>query len=249
VREDSSPALAIPDNNATGVRDTINIQTALTIATIKVSVDITHTFIGDLRLTLTAPSGTAVVFHDRNGGNTDNLQRSFDLTSTPAFGALRGQSSQGNWTLLVQDLAAVDNGVLNRWELEISGRRNAVVELSEAPGAAIPDNNPAGIERTLNANDAGMVDNVEVAVDITHTFIGDLQVTLVSPQGTSVSLHQRVGGSADNIIKTYTSANTPQLQTVSGQPIQGAWRLRIADLEAADVGKLNNWSLRIQRRP
>jgi subtilisin-like proprotein convertase family protein len=249
VREDSSPALAIPDNNATGVRDTINIQTALTIATIKVSVDITHTFIGDLRLTLTAPSGTAVVFHDRNGGNTDNLQRSFDLTSTPAFGALRGQSSQGNWTLLVQDLAAVDNGVLNRWELEISGRRNAVVELSEAPGAAIPDNNPAGIERTLNANDAGMVDNVEVAVDITHTFIGDLQVTLVSPQGTSVSLHQRVGGSADNIIKTYTSANTPQLQTVSGQPIQGAWRLRIADLEAADVGKLNNWSLKIQRRP
>jgi subtilisin-like proprotein convertase family protein/subtilisin family serine protease len=249
VREDSSPALAIPDNNAAGVRDTINIQTALTISAIKVSVDITHTFIGDLRLTLTAPSGTAVVFHDRNGGNTRNLQRSFDFSSTPAFGALRGQSSEGNWTLLVQDLAVADNGVLNRWELEITGRRNAVVELSEAPGVAIPDNDPAGIERTLNANDAGMVDDVEVAVDITHTFIRDLQVTLVSPQGTSVPLHQRTGGDADNIIKTYTSANTPQLQTLRGQPIQGAWRLRIADLEAADLGKLNQWSLKIQRRP
>jgi len=249
ARQASSPALAIPDNNAAGVSDRINIGTALTIAAIKVSVDLTHTFIGDLRLTLTAPSGTAVVIHDRNGGNTHNLQRSFDLSSTPGFGALRGQSSQGAWTLSIVDLAAADSGVLNRWELEITGRRDAVVELSEAPGVAIPDNNAAGIERTLNANGPGNIDGVEVAVDITHTFIRDLEVSLVSPQGTSVPLHQRAGGDADNIIKTYSSVTTPQLQTLSGQPIQGAWRLRIADLEAADIGKLNRWSIKIQRRP
>jgi len=249
ARQASSPALAIPDNNAAGVSDRINIGTALTISAIKVSVDITHTFIGDLRLTLTAPSGTAVVIHDRNGGNTQNLQRSFDLSSTPGFGALRGQSSQGAWTLSIVDLAAADSGVLNRWELEITGGRDAVVELSEAPGVAIPDNNAAGIERTLNANDPGNVDGVEVAVDITHTFIRDLQVSLVSPQGTSVPLHERTGGDADNIIKTYSSVTTPQLQTLRGQPIQGAWRLRVADLEAADIGKLNRWSIKIQRRP
>ena len=249
ARQASSPALAIPDNNAAGVSDRINIGTALTISAIKVSVDITHTFIGDLRLTLTAPSGTAVVIHDRNGGNTHNLQRSFDLSSTPGFGALRGQSSQGAWTLSIVDLAAADSGVLNRWELEITGGRDAVVELSEAPGVAIPDNNAAGIERTLNANNPGNVDGVEVAVDITHTFIRDLQVSLVSPQGTSVPLHERTGGDADNIIKTYSSVTTPQLQTLRGQPIQGAWRLRVADLEAADIGKLNRWSIKIQRRP
>lgn len=249
ARQDSSPALAIPDNNAAGVRDTINIPTPITISAIRVTVDITHTFIGDLRLTLTAPSGVAIVLHDRNGGNAQNLQRTFDLNSTPAFGALRGQSSQGNWSLLVQDLASIDNGVLNRWELEVTGRRDAVIELSEAPGVAIPDNNAAGIERTLNSNDAGTVDGVEVAVDITHTFIRDLEVTLRSPQGTSISLHQRTGGDADNIIKTFSSATTPQLQTLRGQQIQGAWRLQIADLEAADIGKLNRWSLKIARRP
>lgn len=249
VRQNSTPALAIPDNNAAGVSDRINIGTALTISAIKVSVDLTHTFIGDLRLTLTAPSGTAVVIHDRNGGNTHNLQRSFDLSSTPGFGALRGQSSQGAWTLSIVDLAAADSGVLNRWEVEITGRRDAVLELSEAPGVVIPDNNPAGIERTLNANGAGNVDSVEVAVDITHTFIRDLQVSLVSPQGTSVPLHQRTGGDADNIIKTFSSVTTPLMQTLRGQPVQGAWRLQIADLEAADIGKLNRWSLKIQRRP
>jgi len=96
-------------------------------------------------------------------------------------------------------------------------------------------------------NDTGNINDVEVSVDITHTFIGDLNVTLVSPAGTSVPLHQRAGGGADNIIQTYTPATKPQLQTLRGQTMQGTWRLRIADLEAQDVGKLNKWGLKITK--
>jgi len=44
-------------------------------------------------------------------------------------------------------------------------------------------------------------------------------------------------------------ARAPQLQELRGQPLQGAWRLRIIDLEAADVGKLNQWALKIVREP
>jgi subtilisin-like proprotein convertase family protein len=87
-----------------------------------------------------------------------------------------------------------------------------------------------------------------VTVDITHTFIGDLNVSLQTPAGTSVALHQRTGGSTDNLIQRYTFTNTPALQTLRGQPIQGAWRLRIADLEAQDVGKLNQWGVKITRQ-
>jgi subtilisin-like proprotein convertase family protein len=86
---------------------------------------------------------------------------------------------------------------------------------------------------------------VEVSVDITHTFIGDLSVTLVSPAGTNVVLHQRAGGSADNLIKTFAAANTQGLQTLRGQQIQGTWKLKVADLDAIDVGKLNRWALKI----
>lgn len=249
ITQASSPALEIPDANSAGVSNTINVPTDLTMSSVKVSVDITHTFIGDLRLTLTAPSGTAVVLHDRNGGNADNIQRTFDLNSTPALGALAGKSAKGDWTLLVQDLAAADKGRLNRWELEIKGQKETAVNAAETPGVTIPDNNLTGIERTLTVAGSGNVKDVEVAIDITHTFIGDLLVTLVSPTGTSVPLHQRTGGSADNIIQTYTPATTPQLQTLRGQPVQGAWRLRIADLGAADVGKLNRWALKIAREP
>ena len=244
-RQASAPALNIPDNAPGGVRDTVNFAGAATLASIKVTVDITHTYIGDLRLTLLAPSGAAAVLHDRNGGNADNIQRVFDLASTPALGALSRQSIQGTWTLHVQDFAPVDVGRLNRWELEIQGSQTAVVNLEESPGAQIPDNNPNGIERTLTTAETGRVSEIEASVDITHTFIGDLEVTLISPAGTSVPLHNRAGGSADNLIKTYESSTTSGLRALRSQPVQGAWKLKIADREAADVGKLNRWALKI----
>jgi subtilisin-like proprotein convertase family protein len=55
---------------------------------------------------------------------------------------------------------------------------------------------------------------------------------------------------ADAVIEAqrYTFANTPALQTVRGQAIQGAWRLWVADLEAQDVGKLNQWGMKITRQ-
>jgi subtilisin-like proprotein convertase family protein len=90
---------------------------------------------------------------------------------------------------------------------------------------------------------------VTVSVDITHTYIHDLSVTLVSPAGTTVSLHHRTGGAADNIIADYTPATTPDLQNLRGEAIEGTWKLQVADLAGADVGKLNRWALRIVRQP
>jgi subtilisin-like proprotein convertase family protein len=39
------------------------------------------------------------------------------------------------------------------------------------------------------------------------------------------------------------------LQSLRGQNIGGVWRLKVSDLEAVDVGKLNRWGLRIVREP
>ena len=245
LRKNSTPGKAIPDNTANGVRDAINFTESANIASVKVTVDLTHTYIGDLRLTLIAPSGSQVVLHNRSGGNADNIKRSFDVTTTPGLSTLVGQTIHGDWTLLVQDLAAVDVGTWNRWELEITTRKGGVIEAEESPGTLIPDNSPAGIERTLAVNQSGQLADLEVALDITHTYIGDLTVTLVSPSGTQVVLHNRSGGSQDNLVTKYNSATNPILQGLRGQATQGAWKLRVADLEAADIGKLNRWALRI----
>ncbi len=80
-------------------------------------------------------------------------------------------------------------------------------------------------------------------MEISHTFIRDLLVELISPSGHSVVLHNREGGRSDDIRTSYNRVSTPSPETLLGQPIQGDWVLRLKDLEAADAGVLEKWSL------
>jgi len=61
-------------------------------------------------------------------------------------------------------------------------------------------------------------------------------VSLVAPDGTAYVLHNRAGGSADNIDQTYTV-------NLSGEAANGAWKLRVQDAAAIDTGYINSWTL------
>ena len=76
--------------------------------------------------------------------------------------------------------------------------------------------------------------------------IGDLRVSVVSPSGTEVVLHNRAGASDDNLVRTFTPTTTPALATLVGQSATGQWKLKVVDLEKQDVGKLNSWRLLIK---
>src|SRR4029453_7108515 len=132
----------------------------------------------------------------------------------------------------VQDLAPGDTGRLNRWALDFvtsDSTVNGPILLKEAPGTSIPDNTPGGLQRVLTASSPARVDTVEVAVNISHTWISDLRVSLQSPAGTEVVLHANAGGSYHDLVQTYTSATAPALAILAGQPAGGAWRLRVVD--------------------
>jgi subtilisin-like proprotein convertase family protein len=118
--------------------------------------------------------------------------------------------------------------------------------LTDNAGVTVPDNQSAGITRSLLATGSASLGQVEVAVDISHPYIGDLRVSLVSPAGTEVVLHAGAGGNADDIVATYTPATTPALAQLAGQPLAGKWSLKVADLAAEDVGKLNRWGLTLR---
>ena len=77
---------------------------------------------------------------------------------------------------------------------------------------------------------------VAVAVNIVHTYIGDLKVDLVAPDGSVYVLHNRSGGSADNINKTYTV-------NLSSEALDGTWKLRVNDAYTYDTGYINSWSV------
>ena len=172
----------------------------------------------------------------------------YDETTLPALGTLRGQNAQGTWTLMVRDLAPGDTGMLNQWSLVVSSAVAALtpIELKESPGARIPDAPSGGIVRSLATASAANIDSVEVSVDITHTWIGDLRVSVRSPSGTEAVLHDGAGGSADNVVRTFTAANAPPLAALAGQPAGGTWQLNVVDRAAQDEGKLNAWKVLIK---
>ena len=75
-----------------------------------------------------------------------------------------------------------------------------------------------------------------VEVHIVHTYIGDLIVSLIAPDGSSYPLHNRAGGSADDINQTYTV-------NVSAKPANGTWKLRVQDAAGGDVGRIDSWTV------
>ena len=348
----SSPSLAITQANT--ISDTITVSDSGTATSVSVAVDVTHTYIGDLKIDLVAPDGTTKTVHSRSGGGTDDI----DQTYTPDF---EGESIAGTWTLRINDnYAAADDGILNSWTLTInhgSGTTtNPVTSISgsgdtyyvtvsstqdgtynldlvsSGHGIADESSNPltdttptgadetytvsttitdttaptiSSIERyspssattdsqtlvykvtfsedvtgvgtadfalssgstggtstgsgqftqtsspslaitqantisdTITVSDSGTATSVSVAVDVTHTYIGDLKIDLVAPDGTTKTVHSRSGGGTDDIDQTYT----PDFE---GESIAGTWTLRINDnYAAADDGILNSWTLTI----
>jgi len=69
---------------------------------------------------------------------------------------------------------------------------------------------------------------------------------LFSPGNNQLLLHQRGGGSNDNIIKAFNRINTPALAQFLGESATGTWSLKVSDHANADEGKLNRWALRLK---
>ena len=117
----SAPNRAIVDNGT--ITDTITIGSGLDIDHVEVRLNIDHTWIGDLVVTLTSPDGTESILVDRPGlgsGSTwgtpqDDIR--FTLDSTHHWGEI----GQGTWTLSVSDHYAADSGTLENWRLSLYG--------------------------------------------------------------------------------------------------------------------------------
>jgi subtilisin-like proprotein convertase family protein len=92
------------------------------LTNIKVKVDIEHTYIGDLIVTVVPPAALGVapvILHNRQGGGTDNLKESFDPIKSPGLLPLVGKSPKGTWTLTVDDREKEDTGRIRSFALEL----------------------------------------------------------------------------------------------------------------------------------
>ncbi len=99
---------------------------------------------------------------------------------------------------------------------------------------------------SLEVADSQPATAVQVTVDIEHTYIGDLVVTIKPPAGSGagvIRLHNREGGSNRNLKVTYDAVNAPGLAALEGQPLAGTWTLEVQDKARFDTGVLRGFTL------
>ncbi|MFJ7204156.1 S8 family peptidase [Streptomyces sp. NPDC098789] len=101
---------------------------------------------------------------------------------------------------------------------------------------AINDNATVESPITVSGVTGNAPATLKVGVDIKHTYIGDLKVDLVAPDGSVYTLSNRTGGSTDNIVQTFTV-------NASSEVANGVWKLRVNDNANSDTGKIDAWNL------
>jgi hypothetical protein len=108
----ASPNVAIPDNNTTGVTVDVPVTGLTGSVGLAVSLDITHTYRGDLVVDLLKDGTLKKNLHNATGGDADDLVQTFTLTAAEV-----GSSPNGRWQVRVKDNAAQDTGTVKSVKL------------------------------------------------------------------------------------------------------------------------------------
>ena len=201
-------------------------------------------------------SGTATLTLTSTGGSCGAATASKTLIVNPSPNSVTASATEnsicsGNSTSLLTTFSYAPSSASNSVSLTTS----------------IPDNDQttgATSQITLPNTCASANEVSAVTLNISHTWVADLDIYLVSPNGTEIPLCLDKGGDTDNIVATFqtggiglptgntlisTPANGPYapetaFSTFSG-PAAGIWTLRVFDDASQDTGALNSWSITV----
>ncbi|MFM9114550.1 MAG: proprotein convertase P-domain-containing protein, partial [Planctomycetota bacterium] len=214
---------ATPINDATFTGPTVNdlsfaINDDALILSLEVTINLQHTYDGDLSISLISPSGLSVLLSNRRGGSGDNYTgTTFSDASSiliasgvapsnavpkyrpeQSLAAFAGQSTKGTWKLRVIDHAQLDVGTINS------------VSLSVLTPGTITDGVVSATIPVSGFSSTAQLTDINVTIDLDHTRDSDLELFLVSPDpdgsgplsSTQVTLVSRKGGDGDNFSTT-----------------------------------------------
>ncbi len=113
---------------------------------------------------------------------------------------------------------------------------------NDVPDTAIPDANATGVSSTITVPESLSVEHVDVWVTIGHNRPGDLDIRLVSPEGTESRLAY---GGAYYLEGSYTNWRFSTVRCLD-ENAKGTWTLKVRDLRATETGVFMSWSLQIR---
>ncbi|MEM7167188.1 MAG: proprotein convertase P-domain-containing protein [Planctomycetota bacterium] len=183
-----------PIQHGSPVHSVITIPDNELILDVAVSVSISHTFIGDLTVSVTSPSGTELRLHDQGGAAADDLvllyansgatsgtvpydcgcpMRPAGIDGVGSLQDFVAEPSQGDWTLSVVDGFDTEDGVVERW----------CVLIPQSCGVSPPANltcTVAAGDVTLAWSNAGAYDTIDVLRDgVTFATLPGTSTTIV----------------------------------------------------------------------
>ncbi|MCC7474806.1 MAG: proprotein convertase P-domain-containing protein [Pirellulales bacterium] len=180
-----------------------------------------------------------------------------------------GSISGTKWNDLNGDgLRDLDEPGLPGWTIFIDENGNGIMD-SQLPQTVVSDDIPLNIidefsqKSELFFSGIRAIADVDVFVDISHTYDGDIDLYLISPSGTRVELSSDNGGSGDHYTNTTFDDEAPTsvtlgaapfaghyrpevpLSTLDGEDANGIWTLEVRDDSPSDTGILHSWSITI----
>ena len=213
-------------------------------------------------VSFTGPTGQIAVSSINAVSGSGN--REFDIR----FGAM---STLGTYTMVIgpnvldtagnsmnQDHDSRNGEVQDRYTLTFTASDLRIYSSANVP---IPIIDGANARSRLTINDNIQIADLNVVLNVTHTWDGDLKFFLRSPSGTETTLVNFRGGSGNNFTRTilddeaaqsisagtapFTGSFRPEqpLSRFDGQSARGTWQLRVQDWYRGDQGLINGWSL------
>jgi subtilisin-like proprotein convertase family protein len=208
-------AQAIPDNDLAGVTSKINVASDMVVERVDVSVNINHSFIGDLQIALTSPTGTTSYLMYRPsqgalsafGSSQNDVHFTFDTVLD------WGESATGQWSLNVVDLSKGSVGTFTDWTLDLIGHSASKDDtyyftydfpslVTSDPTRGILTDKDGGIN-TINASVLGLDNYIDLS-GATPSLLNDTKLTIAA--GTTV--RNAFGGDGDDTIIANAAGST-----------------------------------------
>lgn len=196
-------AVAIPDNNATGIDIPITVPDSGVVGDVNVKIRLNHTFDGDLDIRLVAPDNTTFLLSDNRGGSGDNYGSgtndcagtgtSFDDAATVGISAgaapfagtfkpdqplsgFNGHSMNGTWKVHIADTANLDTGTVGCVQLQLRAQLYFCCGVAGTP-LINPVPPPVIVSETCNPNNGGIDPNENVTMSFALQNMGSAATT------------------------------------------------------------------------